>query len=101
MSDPILDGQIDVYSMVPRHLFIFQKMLAVTNFPAPVTKPPLNALRTTEAVQNHPAHLHSPHCIVDKEKAVFGTAEKYYETAPTFSVYLFGLATLLKVLLNH
>ena len=69
-----------------QNLLTFQKMLAVTNSPVPVTIPPLNAPRTIAVVLNHPAHLHTPHYAVCKEKAASGTAEKYYEIAPTFSV---------------
>jgi hypothetical protein len=101
MSDPTFDDQVDVYSMVPSHLFTFQKMLAVTNFLVPVTKPPLNVSRTIAVGLNRPGHSHTPHCTANKEKVVFETAEKYYETVPTFSVCLFGSTMLLKVLPNR
>jgi len=76
-------------------------MLAVTNSLVPVTKPPLNASRTIAVVLNHPARLHTPHYTAHKEKVASGTAEKYYEIAPTFSVYLFDSTKLFKALLSR
>ena len=101
MSDPILSDRTNGYVTASSHLFTSQKMLAVTNSLVPVTKSPLNALRIIAVVLNHPEHSHTPHYTVDKEKAVFEIAEKYYGTAPTSSVYLFDSTALWKVLPNR
>ena len=89
MSDPILSDRVDGYVIASSHLFTFQQMLTETNSLVPVTKPPLNTSRIIAVVLNHPEYSHTPHYTVDKEKAVFETAEKYYGTAPISSVHLF------------
>lgn len=81
--------------------FHFPEDASVTNSLVPVTKPPLNALRIIAVVLNHPGHSHTLNYTVNKEKVVFGIAEKYYGTAPTSSVYLFDSIALWKVLPNH
>jgi hypothetical protein len=101
MSDPILNDQVDFCVTASSYSFTFQKMLVVTNSLVPVTKPPSNASRITAVVLNHPEYSHTPHYTVDKEKAVFETAEKYYGTVPTSSVYLFDSTALWKVLPNR
>ena len=90
MSDPILNDPADVCGTTFSELFTFQKMLAVTNSLVPVTKPPSNDSKIIAVVLSHLGHLHTPRCTGDKEKAVSETAEKYSETAPTFSGYWFG-----------